>query len=601
MNKKIYLPILLSALIVSCSNDNTADSQNKKNSNEEQLVKNSQSQSSKPRNEAKQWEYIEVSKAEAMKVRAEHDANSSARQKNALYASKRASQSQMGIQNYAPQPLLMPQDIQYQENEKYKSIKEQVIKLVSEAPVSTFSIDVDTASYSNVRRILNQGDLPRHDVVRIEELVNYFSYDYPKPDSQSTPFSVYREIGPSPYNKDKLLLHIGIQGRTFEQDKRPASNLVFLIDVSGSMKSPNKIGLLKNSLKMLTKQLNKNDKVAIVVYAGAAGTVLEPTSGDNYIAITDALNRLSAGGSTNGGAGIEAAYNLARQSYIKDGINRVILATDGDFNVGTVNQNVLKELIVKERKSGIDLSILGLGQGNYNDALMQELAQNGNGNAYYIDTLNEARKVLVEELSATLVTIAKDVKIQIEFNPSLVSEYRLIGYETRALKRQDFNNDKVDAGDIGAGHTVTAIYEISLTDGKNKSIDPLRYQEDKIDSSMNNVNELAFLRLRYKEPKSMISQLIEIPIHKNEIKLNMDDTSETYQFSAAVAGFAQLLKGGEYLSNMDIEQVIKLAKQSKGEDQFGYRSEFVNMVKLAEVLSPSMNNTGDVTLVENRK
>ena len=364
--------------------------------------------------------------------------------------------------------------------EKYSHVDDNPTKLVNQQPVSTFSIDVDTASYANIRRILNQGRLPRHDAVRVEEFINYFSYDYPQPafshqvrshqepsfpeplHQEQKPFSVYTEVAPSPFNKDKYLIHIGIQGKKIINSERPASNLVFLIDVSGSMNNPNKLGLLKNGLKMLTNQLNKQDKVAIVVYAGAAGTVLEPTSGDKHYAITDALARLSAGGSTNGGAGILAAYNLARQSFIDGGINGVILATDGDFNVGTVNQNALKNMVEEQRQSGIYLSILGFGRGNYNDALMQELAQNGNGNAYYIDTLNEDRKVLVEELSSTLMTIAKDVKIQVEFNPETVSEYRLIGYETRVLKREDFNNDKVDAGEIGAGHTVTAIYEISL-------------------------------------------------------------------------------------------------------------------------------------------
>ncbi|MCP4989562.1 MAG: VWA domain-containing protein [Colwellia sp.] len=529
-------------------------------------------------------------------------------------------QSQVKIQPYLASPHVSPQQLRVisdirqqnftgsthparihpshtqelgQDREKYNHAIENSVKLVQESPVSTFSIDVDTASYANVRRILNQGRFPLHDAVRVEELINYFSYDYslaPK-ESAKQPFSVYTEVAPSPYNVDKHLLHIGIQGKTIENNQRPASNLVFLIDVSGSMNSTSKIGLLKNSLKMLSKQLNNEDRVAIVVYAGAAGVVLETTAGDNRHAIANALEKLSAGGSTNGGAGIQAAYNLAQQSFIKGGINRVILATDGDFNVGTVNQQALKNLIEQKRKSGIALSVLGFGMGNYNDGLMQELAQNGNGNAYYIDTLNEARKVLVEELSATLMIIAKDVKIQVEFNPQVANEYRLVGYETRALNREDFNNDKVDAGEIGAGHTVTALYEVSFVDAKNKLIDNLRYQ--KIDNKMANYSakkvnlstELAYLRLRYKMPEQGTSQLIEMPIMLSSVKDSLQSSSDNFRFSAAVAGFGQLLRGGKNLSDMTLEQVIRLAQNAKGTDSYGYRSEFINIVKLADALS----------------
>ena len=472
-------------------------------------------------------------------------------------------------------------------NEKYDHRKNNGVLTVNEQPISTFSVDVDTASYTNVRRILNQGALPQHDAVRVEELINYFSYDYPS--STEQPFSVYSEIGPSPYNADKHLLHIGIKGKAMLADSRPAANLVFLIDVSGSMNQTNKISLLKNALKMLTNQLTQQDSVAIVVYAGAAGTVLKPTKGDNKQAIIDALAKLSAGGSTNGGEGIAAAYRLAQQSFIKDGINRIMLATDGDFNVGTTNNQALKNLVESKRSSGIDLSILGFGSGNYNDELMQQLAQNGNGNAYYIDNLNEARKVLVAELSSTLVTIAKDVKVQVEFNPQLVSEYRLIGYETRALNREDFNNDKVDAGDIGAGHTVTAIYEVSLTSSSNKANDPLRYQRNNSKPVTGNSSELAFLRLRYKAPTEQQSQLIEIAINKNKIIKKLADTSNNYQFSAAVAGFAQLLRGGVNLSTMDLSNIILLAQQGRGKDVHGYRAEFINMVKLAQALSPQLS------------
>ena len=489
---------------------------------------------------------------------------------------------------YSHYPPIAPISL---DREKYPQIIENSVKSVSEKPVSTFSIDVDTASYANIRRLLNQGNLPQHDAVRVEELVNYFSYNYPKADIKTKqPFSVYTEVAPSPFNRDKHLIHIGIQGKTVDKAKRPAANLVFLIDVSGSMNNVNKLGLLKNSLKMLVKQLDDRDSVAIVVYAGSAGTVLEPTAGDNRHAITSALANLSAGGSTNGGAGIQAAYRLAEQAFVKNGINRVILATDGDFNVGTVNQQALKNLIEQKRASGISLSVLGFGAGNYNDALMQELAQNGNGNAYYIDTLNEARKVLVEELTATLMTIAKDVKIQLEFNPNLISEYRLIGYETRALKREDFNNDKVDAGDIGAGHTVTALYEVSFVDAKNKLIDDLRYQElsqqaKNSNRESNKSDELAFLRLRYKLPDQEHSQLIETPILLGSMKASLSVSSNNFRFSAAVAGFGQILRGGKNLTTMTLNDVIKLAEVAKGDDKYGYRAEFINMVKLSDALT----------------
>lgn len=487
-----------------------------------------------------------------------------------------------------------PVELGYEQSvnrEKYNTIDENGINLVTDQPVSTFSIDVDTASYANVRRMVNQGYMPQYDAVRVEELINYFSYDYPLPSTTNTdieqPFSVYTEVAPSPFNVDKKLIHIGIQGKTVEKANRPASNLVFLIDVSGSMNSSNKIGLLKNALKMLSKQLTERDKVSIVVYAGAAGVVLEPTSGDNHNAIMNALESLSAGGSTNGGAGIQAAYQLAEKAFIKEGINRVIIATDGDFNVGTVNQQALKSLIEQKRKTGIALSVLGFGQGNYNDGLMQELAQNGNGNAYYIDTLNEARKVLVEELSSTLMIIAKDVKIQLEFNPNVVSEYRLIGYETRALKREDFNNDKVDAGEIGAGHTVTALYEVSFVGEGSKSIDPLRYQNEKAENTNYSTaqnEEIAFLRLRYKLPEQKESQLLESPILVKSIKTDLSKSSNNFRFSSAVAGYGQLLRGGKNLSSMTLEQVIDLAQNAKGKDKYGYRSEFINMVKLTDAI-----------------
>lgn len=481
----------------------------------------------------------------------------------------------------APAIGLPPQPIKNREN--YANIDDNPIKQVAINPVSTFSVDVDSGAYANVRRFLNRGQLPHPNAVRAEELINYFDYDYAPSRSLDTPFALHTEIAPTPWNKHTHLLHIGIKGYQPKRNELPPANLVFLLDVSGSMDSPDKLGLLKSSLKMLTKQMRKKDKVAIVVYAGASGEVLKPTAGHQTAKITRALNQLRAGGSTNGGAGIQLAYDLAQQSFVKDGVNRVILATDGDFNVGTTDFDALKKMVADKRKTGIALTTLGFGTGNYNDHLMEQLADAGDGNYAYIDTLNEARKVLVDELNATLLTIAKDVKIQIEFNPSLVAEYRLIGYENRQLKREDFNNDKVDAGDIGAGHTVTALYEISLTNSKGKRFDPLRY--GKKTQPKNNNNELAFLRLRYKRPNETSSRLIEKPLMQSDIKSNISNTSNSYQFSASVAVFAQLLRDGKYIENFSYADVINLAKKSKGSDENGFRSEFINLVKLADSLS----------------
>jgi Ca-activated chloride channel homolog len=477
--------------------------------------------------------------------------------------------------------------------ENYAHFDDNPIKLVTEQPVSTFSIDVDTGAYANVRRLLKAGQLPAHDAVRVEEMINYFSYDYSVDIRTDSPFIVVKEIAASPWNQNNYLLHLGIKAHDQQQTQLPNSNLVFLVDVSGSMQSPDKLELLKTSLKLLSKKLSAKDKVSIVVYAGASGVVLNPTPGNQTATIQTALGQLTAGGSTNGGAGIELAYNLAQQEFIPRGINRVILATDGDFNVGTVNHEQLMSLIEEKRKSGISLSTLGFGTGNYNDHLMEQLADKGNGNYAYIDTLNEAQKVLVDEMSSTLLTVAKDVKIQIEFNPSVVSEYRLIGYENRHLKREDFNNDKIDAGEIGAGHTVTALYEIKLNDGQTGLIDPLRYQqEDSRPVNNHNVDEIAFLRLRYKEPAEDTSRLLEWPVNHNEIIEDINKTSDSFQFSAAVAAFAQQLRGGKYLDKFNYQDIMSLAQNARGQDRFGYRGEFLSLVNLAQSLSivASKNN-----------
>ncbi|MEE8482621.1 MAG: VWA domain-containing protein [Acidiferrobacterales bacterium] len=493
-----------------------------------------------------------------------------------------------------PHRLRFPSEVVDREN--YAHFDENRIKLVSEHPVSTFSIDVDTGSYANVRRLLNSGRLPRKDAVRVEEMINYFSYNYPLPQNNRTPFRVTTEIAPAPWNKNKHLLHIGIKGYNVAASKLPPANLVFLVDVSGSMQSANKLGLLKSSLKLLTKRLRKRDRISLVVYAGASGVVLPPTAGNNTAAITAALDSLSAGGSTNGAAGIRLAYATAEQAFIKGGINRVILATDGDFNVGTVSFEALKNLVEEKRKSGITLTTLGYGSGNYNDHLMEQLADVGNGNYAYIDTLKEANKVLVSEMSSTLFTIAKDVKIQIEFNPDAVKEYRLIGYENRMLKREDFNNDKVDAGDIGAGHTVTALYEITLSGSRGHAIDPLRYRAAK-KQKPGNGGELAFLKIRYKAPGGYVSKLMQWPLKTADVGNNIRSTSDRFRFSAAVAGFGQLLRGGKYTNGFSLKDVHTLAANSRGKDKFGYRGEFLGLVSLAD----SISTTAKISAIETNR
>lgn len=470
------------------------------------------------------------------------------------------------------------------DRENYAHVDDNGVQRVAERPVSTFSIDVDTGAYSNVRRLLNAGRIPVQDAVRIEELINYFDYDYPTPQARSVPFSVTTELGPNPWKPGAHLLHIGLKGYEVPKDQLPAANLVFLVDVSGSMQSADKLELLKSSLKMLTKSLRTADRISIVVYAGASGVVLEPVPGNDTVKITAALDSLTAGGSTNGGAGIRLAYAMAEQAFIKGGINRVLLATDGDFNVGTTGFEALKDLVEEKRKTGISLTTLGFGTGNYNDHLMEQLADAGNGNYAYIDNLNEARKVLVEQMSSTLQTIAKDVKIQIEFNPQTVAEYRLVGYENRALAREDFNNDNVDAGEIGAGHTVTAIYEIVLAGTAAQRIDPLRYQPA-AEASSPQSGELAFLRLRYKAPDGDVSKRIEQPILAEHIHPSMADTSERFRFAAAVAGFGQLLRGGRFTETFDFDDVLELARSARTQDRFGYRGEFVQLVSLAQSLT----------------
>ena len=467
--------------------------------------------------------------------------------------------------------------------ENYAHFDDNPVKRIMEAPVSTFSIDVDTGAYANVRRFLNQGSLPVKDAVRVEEMINYFSYDYPLPPDKAQPFSITTEMAATPWNRETFLLHVGLKGYEVDVNHRPPANLVFLVDVSGSMMSPDKLPLLKSGLKLLVQQLRARDRVSLVVYAGSTGTVLEPTPGDQKGKILAALESLTASGATNGGAGIRLAYAMAEQAHIPGGINRVLLATDGDFNVDTVNFEALKNLIEEKRKTGISLTTLGFGTGNYNDHLMEQLADAGNGHYAYIDTLKEANKVLVTEIASTLQIIAKDVKIQIEFNPAAVAEYRLIGYENRALKREDFNNDKVDAGDVGAGHTVTAIYEIALVDGRGMRLEPLRYGSESKTIKVNK-DELAWLRLRYKLPDGESSRLIEQPLKTVDIRKSLAKASDNFRFSAAVSAFGQVLRGGTYTDDFGYDDIVKLAQGASGKDTFGYRGEFVTLVNLAKSL-----------------
>jgi Ca-activated chloride channel family protein len=479
--------------------------------------------------------------------------------------------------------------------ENYEKIAANPIHRVAEQPVSTFSIDVDTGSYANVRRMLAAGELPPKDAVRVEELLNYFDYGYPKPASKDTPFQVTTELAPAPWNAKHVLMQIGIQGYDVDKAELPPANLVLLIDTSGSMDEPDKLPLLKKAFAQLVPQLRAKDRISIVAYAGSAGLVLPPTPGDRGGEILAALDNLAAGGSTNGGEGIQLAYAVARQAFVDGGINRVLLATDGDFNVGTANQEALETLVADQRKSGIALSTLGFGTGNYNDAMAEQLADVGNGNHAYIDSALEARKVLVEELGSTLLTIAGDVKVQVEFNPAVVAEYRLIGYENRMLKREDFNNDKVDAGEIGAGHDVTALYEVTLVGSGGESVDPLRYgkgSEAAADAKAPRAaagdaksGELALLRLRYKRPGENDSRLIETPLLRKDIA---GEPSERLRFAASVAAFGDLLRGGTYVGqDFGWNGVIGLARGARGDDRNGYRGEFLQLAQTASSLQAS--------------
>ena len=468
--------------------------------------------------------------------------------------------------------------------ERYARIDENPFLEASRAPLSTFSIDVDTASYSNTRRFLNEGQLPPRDAVRIEELVNYFSYDYPQP-SGDAPFSVKAEVAECPWNTQHRLVQVGLQGKRVSTEEMPPANLVFLVDVSGSMNDPHKLPLVKSGLRTLAEQLSSRDRVAIVTYAGASGLALPSTPGDQKGEIISALGRLEAGGSTNGSSGIRLAYEVAEQNFIRGGTNRVILATDGDFNVGVTGDEELVKLIEEKRRGGVFLSVLGFGAGNLNDSMMEKLADKGNGNYAYIDSESEARKALGEQAGGTLLTIAKDVKIQVEFNPRLVAGYRLIGYENRLLEARDFNDDRKDAGEIGAGHTVTALYEIVPAGQavENPGVDELKYAQAPEEPRGTGEGELMTVKLRYKEPDGDVSKPLNVGIQ--DARTSYGNASADFKFAAAVAEFGMLLRGSRYKGQASYDSAAQLARASVGADLQGHRTEFVKLVESARSLS----------------
>lgn len=481
--------------------------------------------------------------------------------------------------SYAPQPNFNTED--------YDRIQENRFHRATQEPQSTFSIDVDAASYSNLRRFINNGQRPAEDVVRIEEMINYFDYEYPEPTGKH-PFSITTEVSDCPWQPKHRLVHIGLQGKHTPSENLPAANLVFLIDVSGSMNAANKLPLVQTSFKLLAEQLRPQDRVAIVVYAGAAGLVLEPTTGNNKTKIKEAIDKLEAGGSTAGGEGIRLAYKTAKEHFIKGGNNRVILASDGDFNVGVSSDGELVRIVEEERKSGVYLTVLGYGMGNYKDNKLQKLADSGNGNHAYIDNLDEARRVLVSEFGGTMYTIAKDVKLQLEFNPAVVQGYRLIGYENRVLNNADFDDDQKDAGELGAGHTVTALYEIIPVGIESKFLaadKDLKYQQRDLTPTANRSNELLTVKFRYKAPEADNSQLMEEVIMDK--KSSLDKTSDNFRWSAAVATFGMLLRNSEFKGDANYDQCKKMAAGARGKDTEGYRAEMIRMIETVGLMGKS--------------
>jgi len=495
-------------------------------------------------------------------------------------SNSRAAGMPMPMPQPAP-PMYMPPP----STDKFPDKESSKLQLVAEQPVSTFSVDVDTASYAFVRRTLSSSRMPRIDAVRVEEMVNYFPYSYRRPTDASRPFNISTEVMPSPWKAGNQLVHIAVRGYDIAAARRPRANVVLLVDVSGSMQPQDRLPLLKQGFRLFAEQLRDDDRVAIVSYASGTQIVLESTTGRNKQKIIDAIDNLRAGGSTAGGEGLQRAYSLAERNYDPKAVNRIILATDGDFNVGMTNLKELERFIAEKRKTGIYLSIFGVGMGNLNDALIQRLTQSGNGNAAYIDSLLEARKAMSEELGSTMFPIANDVKVQVEFNPSQVAAYRLIGYETRMLQRQDFKDDKVDAGDMGAGHTVTAIYEITPASAAATLVDPLRYGEKKPAARESKGDELCFVRLRYKLPEQESSREIAHPVLAASAHKSLDSVPQDQRFAVAVAAFAQRLRGEQQVSDYSYEQIAALANAARGEDAEGYRAEFVKLVRMAESLN----------------
>ncbi len=493
---------------------------------------------------------------------------------------------------HAPMPMPMPQrplPRPAENTEHYDTREDNPVRRTREAPVSTFSIDVDTGSYANVRRMLRDGYRPPADAVRVEEMLNYFDYGHPAPASREVPFKVTTELARAPWNPRRQLLMVGIKGYDVDKRELPPANLVLLVDTSGSMDYPDRLPLLKRAFAQLVPQLRAQDRVSIVAYAGTAGLVLPPTPGDRHGEILAALEGLRAYGSTNGDEGLRMAYAMARQAYIEGGVNRILLATDGDFNAGITDRGALLTMVADQRRAGIALSTLGFGMGNYNDAMAERLADAGDGQHAYIDTLEEARRVLVQQMQATLLTIARDVKVQVEFNPAVVAEYRLVGYENRLLREEDFANDRVDAGDIGAGHEVTALYELTLVGSGAERLPPLRYA-DPVPAAAAASAELAHLRLRYKLPGQDESRLLETPVLRSALRAQ---ASESLRFAAAVAGYADLLRGGRYVDQWTWDDVAATARGALGEDRFGLRHEFLRLVDVArDVTTPQTGNGG---------
>ena len=580
--------LLLTQLILSCSSNNTS---------EEKAKDNTSVAPTTTTNDA-QLETLEIDPANAPQApQPSAPLQKSEANKEQLQTQNRAiANNQVVNESIAPEGGILAdktdafieteEEDQDLKQEEYSLIEENPFEMVKFNPLSTFSIDVDPASYSNVRRYINQGQLPPQDAVRIEELINYFTYDYTQP-SGNNPFSLTTEISQTPWNNQHKLVHIGIQGKKIATEDLPPSNLVFLFDVSGSMNNPDKLPLLKSGFRLLVNELTEKDRVSIVVYAGSSGLVLPSTPGNQKDTILQAIDNLQAGGSTAGGKGINLAYEEAKKHFIEGGNNRVILATDGDFNVGPSSDADLVRLIEEKRDDGIFLTVLGFGTGNIKDSKMESLANKGNGNYAYIDSILEARKVLVTEMGATLLTIAKDVKIQVEFNPEKVQAYRLIGYENRLLQAQDFNDDTKDAGELGAGHSVTALYEIIPTGVDTNvnlpEIDDLKYQTTNPDTTITSSNELMEVKLRYKAPDSDTSQLIRQGIVDDAIALS--NTSDNFRFSAAVAEFGMILRGSQYKGNTSFNTILDLAKNSQSADLDGYRAEFIRLVESAQKLN----------------